>query len=139
MEVHINYIAVVLAMLSSMVIGSAWYAQNAFGTRWAKLAKIDTKKNTGSMAKPIITTMVVSLITAYVLAHVTFISHTFFQYSFMYAALSTGFWMWLGFIASRFITHDAFEGRPAQLTLINLGNEFLTIMIMALIIGFMGV
>jgi hypothetical protein len=53
--------------------------------------------------------------------------------------LTTAFWLWLGFTAARFATHDAFEGRPHKLTLLNLGNEFVTIMLMSLIIGLFGV
>lgn len=139
MEVQVNYWAVLAAMASSMVVGSIWYAMPVFGTMWAKLAKIDLTKNTGNVFKPIAITMVVSLITAYVLAHVTYLSNQFFDNSFLQDALTTAFWMWLGFTAARFITHDAFEGRPHKLTLINIGNEFVTIMLMGLIIGLIGV
>jgi len=139
MEVQISAWAVLAAMLSSMVVGSFWYAQGVFGKKWAKLAKIDMKKNTGSVVVPILTTMMVSLITAYVLAHVTFLSYQFFDVSYLNAALTTAFWMWLGFVAARFITHDAFEGRPKTLTVINLGNELVTVMLMGLIIGLIGV
>ncbi len=140
MDVQINYVAVVFAMLSSMVVGSIWYAQAVFGKAWAKLAKIDMSKgNKADVWKPILTTLVVSLITAYVLAHVTYISNQFFGNSFMQDALSTAFWLWLGFTAARFATHDAFEGRPAKLTALNLGNELATIMLMGLVIGLMGV
>lgn len=140
MEVEINYLAVVLAMLSSLVVGSIWYAQAVFGKTWAGLAKVDLSKGDKADAwKPIVTTMVVSLITAYVLAHVTYLSNQFFGHSFLQDALSTAFWMWLGFTAARFVTHDAFEGRPVKLTTLNLGNEFVTIMLMGLIIGLLGV
>lgn len=139
MEIQVNYVAVVLAMLSSMVVGSIWYARAVFGNTWIKLAKIDMSKNKGSVATPIITTMIVSLITAYVLAHVAYLSNQFFQNSFLQDTLTTAFWLWLGFVAARFITHDAFEGRRRKLTLLNLGNEFVTIMLMGLIIGLFGV
>ncbi len=138
MDVQINYLAVLLAMLSSMVVGSIWYARPVFGNIWIKLAKIDMSKNTGPVFKPIAITALVSLITAYVLAHVAFLSNQFFGHSFLQDSLSTAFWVWLGFTAARFITHDAFEGRPAKLTLLNIGNEFVTIMVMGLIIGLMG-
>ena len=39
----------------------------------------------------------------------------------------------------RQITHDAFEGRPVKLTVLNIGNEFVTIMVMGLVIGLFGV
>jgi hypothetical protein len=139
MEVQVNYLAVFLAMLSSMVVGSVWYARKVFGNTWAKLAKIDIDKDRGSVFKPIATTVVVSLITAYVLAHVSYLSNHFFENSFLQDSLMTAFWMWLGFTAARFITHDAFEGRPVKLTVLNIGNEFVTIMVMGLIIGLFGV
>ena len=139
MEVQVNYLAVVLAMLSSLVVGSIWYAQKVFGNTWAKLAKIDMGKDRGSVFKPIATTIVVSLITAYVLAHVAYLSNHLFENSFLQDSLMTAFWMWLGFTAARFITHDVFEGRPVKLTVLNTGNEFVTIMVMGLVIGLFGV
>lgn len=139
MDVQVNIIAVVLAMASSMVVGSIWYAQSVFGNIWIKLARIDMAKNKGNVAKPILITMAVSLITAYVLAHVAYLSNQFFGHSFLQDTLTTAFWLWLGFTAARFATHDAFEGRPLKLTLLNLGNEFVTIMLMGLVIGLFGV
>jgi hypothetical protein len=139
MEVHVNYWAVLAAMASSMVIGSIWYAQGVFGKAWIKLAKIDMSKDKGSVARPIIVTLVVSLITAYVLAHVSYLSNQFFHHSFLQDAVTTAFWLWLGLTAARFITHDAFEGRPYKLTLLNISHEFVTLMVMGLIIGAIGV
>jgi hypothetical protein len=139
MEVQVNVIAVVAAMLSSMVVGSIWYARGVFGNTWIKLAKIDMTKNKGGAFAPIAVTMVVSLITAYVLAHVTYLSNHFFHHSFLQDALTTAFWVWLGFTAARFITHDAFESRPVKLTLLNISHEFVTIMLMGLVIGLFGV
>lgn len=139
MDVEVNFLAVVAAMVSSLAVGSTWYAQAVFGKIWAKLAKIDMSKDRGSVTKPIVATMIVSLITAYVLAHTAYLSNQFFGNSFLQDSLTTAFWMWLGFTAARFITHDAFEGRPVKLTVINIGNEFATIMLMGLIIGLIGV
>lgn len=140
MNVEVNYLAVVLAMLSSMVVGSIWYTPKVFGATWMKLAKIEFDPNKRKdVWKPILTTAIVSFITAYVLAHVAFLSNDFFGYSFLQNAVTTAFWVWLGFTAARFITHDAFEGRRKKLTLINIGNEFVTIMVMGLIIGALGV
>jgi len=138
MEVNVNWLAVVLATVSSMVVGSVWYARGVFGNKWIKLAKIDTKKMQGKGAgKAIVVTLFVSFLTAFVLAHVTFLAHNYFGDSFLQDSFSTAFWVWAGFIAARFITHDAFEGRPMALTCMNVAHEFVTIMVMALIIGAM--
>jgi hypothetical protein len=55
--------------------------------------------------------------------------------SYLGIALLTGVLLWAGFTAARFITHDAFEGRPAGLTILNIAHELVTVVIMALIIG----
>lgn len=138
MEVEVNIWAVALAMISSMIVGSIWYARPVFGEMWIKWAKVDMKKK-GSAMGPIIVTAVVSLITAYVLAHVTYLSNQFFDHLYLQDALTTAFWMWLGFTAARMITHDAFEGRPWNLTFLNIAHEFVTLMVMGLIIGTLGV
>jgi len=141
MNVEVNYLAVLLAAVSSMIIGSVWYSMGIFGKTWAKLAKVDMKREMKSNEMTVLlgSTFIISLITAYVLAHVTFLSNSFFGNSFLQDALSTGFWLWLGLTAVRFATHDMFEGRPRQLTFLNIGNEFATIMLMALVIGLLGV
>lgn len=140
MEVDINYWAVLLAGLSSMVVGSIWYLPSVFGNTWAKLAKVDTKKKMSGAQSALLfgSTFVASLVTAYVLAHVTFLGHSFFANSFLQDAVTTGFWLWLGLTAARLLVHDLFEGRRKKLTLINIAHEFVTIMAMALIIGWMG-
>ncbi len=134
MDVQVNWLAIVLATLSTMVVGSIWYNLKVFGKKWEKLAKIDPKHKANA-GKAIGITLVVSLISAYVLAHVTYLSNSFFGHSYLQDALTTAFWVWLGFTACRFITHDAFENRPWKLTLMNVAHELVTFMVMGLIIG----
>lgn len=139
MEVQINPLAVVLAMVSSMVIGMIWYAKPVFGTRWMKLVGMTDAKAKQGADKAIGLTVVVSLITAYVLAHVSYLSNSFFANSFLQDSLTTAFWMWLGFVAARFITHDLFEQRPTELSVLTVVHEFVTLMVMGLVIGLVGV
>jgi len=140
MDVEVNYLAILLAAASSMVVGSVWYAQGVFGKTWAKLAKVDTSKKVKASDMTVLLglTFLASLVTAYILAHVAFLSNNFFQNDFMQDTLTTAFWLWLGFTAARILTHDLFEGRRKKLTLLTFGNEFITVMVMALIIGAMG-
>lgn len=135
MDVEVNWLAILLATASSMVVGSVWYAHSVFGNTWAKLVKLDDKKMQSGSAKAIMITIVVSFLTAYVLAHVSYISNAFFQHSFFKDAITTAFWLWAGLTAARMITHDAFEQRPGKLTFLNIAHEFVTIMIMGMIIG----
>lgn len=137
MDIQVNYLAVFLAASSSLMVGALWYSRLLFVKPWTKLARI---KGDGSMAiQPIAISFVVTLVTAYVLAHVAFLSHSFYQNSFLQDSLTTAFWMWLAFVTARVITHDGFESRPYKLTLITVGNEFVTFLLMGLIIGMIGV
>lgn len=137
MDVQVNLVAVLLATISSMVVGSVWYAKPVLGNAWFKLVGMTDEKAKKGAGKAIAITVVVSFITAYVLAHVAYLSNSFFQNSFMQDALTTAFWLWLGLTAARFVTHDVFEQRPAKLTIMNVAHELVTLMVMALIIGWL--
>ena len=135
MNVHVNLWAVLLSAVASMVIGGIWYAKPELGDSWMKLAKLDRKKRQQGMAAPLILAFVLSLLMAYVLAHLAYITHQFFQDSFMRDSLQTALWLWLGVAFTRVVTHDAFEHRPFKLTIMNVGNMLVTMLAMGAIIG----
>ena len=132
---EINYWAVLLATASTMVVGTVWYTPKVFGTRWAKLANVDMNRPGATAIVPILVTLVVSFVSAWVLAGAVDISWRFYGGSFLWSSIATGVILWAGFTAARFITHDAFEGRPTSLTVLNIAHELVTFVVMALIIG----
>jgi len=132
---EINYIAVVLATLSSMVIGSIWYTPRVFGNYWMKQTGVNPSGNSRDAVIPIIVTLLVSFITAWVLAGAAYISWEFYGGSFLVNSLFTAAILWAGFTAARFVTHDAFDKRPSGLTILNIAHEFVTVLVMGLIIG----
>jgi len=135
MNVEVNWLGVLLATASSMLVGSIWYAKGVFGREWMKLVKLDEKKAKEGAMRSLTLAFAMSFLTAYVLAHVAYLSNTFFGNSFMQDAVSTAFWLWLGFAAARTVTHDAFEGRPMKLTVMNVAHELVTLLVMGVIIG----
>lgn len=135
----INIWAVVLATLSTLLVGSLWYTPKVFGTYWMAKAKVDRDAAASRGIWPILVTVVVSFITAWVLAGATAIAHNFYQGTFLADALITAVLLWAGFTAARVITHDAFEARPAGLTVVNIAHELVTVLVMALIIGVIGI
>jgi hypothetical protein len=134
MEVQLNWVGILGATLAAMVVGSLWYSPLVFGKKWMKLTGIDEKKAREGGNRAI----GIAFVTAYVLAHVTYLSYQFFGGSYLSAALSTAFWVWLGFSAAWMVMHDAFELRPRQLTILNLGSTLVTLLAMALVIGLIG-
>ncbi len=135
---EINWLAVALATVSSLIVGSVWYARKVFGTRWMRLAKID-EASMGNGVGAIIATVIVSFITASVLAGSAAIAQNFYGGNFLLNTVITSVILWAGFTAARFVTHDAFERRPSALTTLTLAHELVTIVIMALIIGAFGI
>lgn len=81
------------------------------------------------------TTVIVSFITAWVLAGAAFIAWKFYDGGFLGATIVTTIVLWAGFTAARFITHDAFGTRPSGLTMLNIAHELVTLVVMAIIIG----
>ena len=140
MDVQINVWAVLLAALSSMAVGSLWYMPATFGEAWQHLSKVKvdrSKMTPGNMAWMYGSVFVASLLTAYILAHVTYLASQFFHNSYMSDALQTAFWLWLGFTAARLYVHDTFEMRRKKLTLLNAAHELVTVLVMAVIIGWL--
>ncbi|GAA3888528.1 hypothetical protein GCM10022381_33020 [Leifsonia kafniensis] len=136
---EINIWAVLLATVSSMVVGAIWYAKGVFGAYWMKAVGHDEESMKKGAAAPLIVTVIVSFITAWVLAGAAAIAQNFYHGSFLANTLLTGLILWAGFTAARMITHDAFDRRPGGLTVLNIAHELVTIMIMALIIGLFGI
>lgn len=131
----INFWAVLIATASSMVVGSVWYTPKVFGNTWMRLANITPSGDAKDAVKPILITVLVSFITAWVLAGAVFLSWSFYGGSYLVNGLGTGLVLWAGFTAARFITHDAFEGRSTRLTTLNIAHELVTVLVMAVIIG----
>jgi hypothetical protein len=132
---NINYLAVVAATLSTMIVGSIWYTPKVFGNYWMKASGVKPSGKASDAVGPIVITVIVSFITAWVLAGAVFISQHFYGGSFLVNSLVTAVLLWAGFTAARFITHDAFDRRPRGLTVLNILHELVTVLVMALIIG----
>ena len=135
MEIEINVWAVLLAFLSSMAVGSIWYAKALFGAEWMKLVGLTDKTAKEGMAKAFAPTLFAALLQAYLIAFTTSVASYFYtEATWLTTALITASVLWL-VQAAAFVTHDAFEQRPIKLTLINIGNQLATLLVMGLIIG----
>lgn len=135
---EINWLAVLLAAVSSMVVGAVWYAKPVFGKRWMRLSGITDSDVQGTAVVPLIITFIVSFFTAAVLAGSAAIAQHFYEGNFFVNVVLTAVILWIGFTASRMLTHDLFDRRPSSLTVLNLAHELVTVVVMGLIIGAFG-
>jgi len=141
--VEVNVWGVLLAAISSMVVGSLWYMPAGFGKQWMKLTGITMEKMRGArqsstgMIWVYGSVFIASLIMAYVLAAMTFLATRYTHDSYLQDSLMLGLWLWLGFTAGRIYVHDTFEMRRKKLTILNSAHELATVLVMALILGFL--
>ena len=97
--ISVDYLWVLIAALSQMVLGSFWYSPILFGKQWMRLVGMtekEIKQGSGDMKKLYISSYIVSFIAAYVMA--VFIQNLGIVTATGGAQL--GFWAWLGFIGT---------------------------------------
>lgn len=138
MEAQVNLVGVLLATLSSMVVGSVWYAKPVFGKTWMKLVGLTDEKMKENSFLPMVFTILRSAFLAYLLAYLAFVANAFYGNSFTQDSLKLGLMVSL-IVVPTMVMHDLFEGRRKKISLINGVHEFVTIMVMALVIGLVGV
>lgn len=118
-EVIINYWAVLVSGLVCMIVGSLWYSPLVFGNVWMKLSgmtekQLEEAKKKG-MGKTYVISFLSTLVMAYVLGHfVDYAEATTFM-----LGMQTGFWIWLGFIATVMLGMVLWDNKPFTLYLIN--------------------
>ena len=124
-----NYLAVLVAAIASFVIGWIWYAKPVFGNLYHKLGgSMGSKKGMGSK---IVSQLIVSLVTAYVLAMFTgLLSATTFS-----AGIVVGFWAWLGFAGATTMGNVIWGKQSFKLWLLSNGLELVSYAVMAGIVA----
>jgi small-conductance mechanosensitive channel len=136
-DMTVNLLAILLAAISSMIVGTIWFNAHVFGNRWQAITGVDPNKPkrpalvyTGSFVSALVTATVLALAVSCALAVL--------GGSRLLVALAAAGILWLGFTAATTAVHYLFEGRGIRLFLINSGHQLLTVLVMAVIVGLLG-
>src|SRR3989338_9682323 len=144
MNIEVNFVAVLLAGIVSMVAGFVYYSPAVLGKPWMKYMKYsadELKKEQKQMGKFYGISFVLSLVTAYVLYHVMVMSMNYFGNPGVTTGLMTAFWSWLGFVMpvqftggifSKDHSSDAFKALA-----INTGYQLVSLLLMGIVIGYL--
>lgn len=137
-QVPINYLAVVVAALSQMVVGSLWFGP-LFGKLWMSLsgikeADINAAKNRG-MTMTYVVAFIGSLVMSYVLAHALVFASAYLDVYGVQAGLTAGFWNWLGFIAPVTLGIVLWDGKSWKLWFLTNAYWLLSLLIMGTILS----
>lgn len=128
----INWIAVIIAAVASMVVGFVYYMPSVMGARWQKLMGRDMTGSSGAMMSYAYTA-VAALVAAFVVAQ-------FIHWSDSYTLVDGAFLGavgWLGFTATASFSDYVFSGRPWALFSITNGYQLISFAVMGAIIGAM--
>ena len=129
-----NYLAIVVAAVAAWLFGAAWYG--GLGKQWMKAARIDPSSVKMS-AGPFIVSFVCELVMAWVLAGV--IGHLGTGQVTLVNGVISGFFVWLGFIATTIAVNQRYQMYGWDLTVIDAGHWLGVALIMGAVIGWWGV
>ncbi|MGB2867306.1 MAG: DUF1761 domain-containing protein [Bacteroidota bacterium] len=131
-DMQINYLAVLVSAVVSMVIGGLWYSPVLFGKQWMALMGMPEKPPENFNPAPLYAqAFVASLVCYYVLARlIVATGHTTAM-----EGLISGFWVWLGFIATVQFTGNLFSMKPIKLFYLETSYQLVCTLIAGMIIA----
>ena len=139
--VPINYLTVLVAAIASMVLGFLWY-ELLFGKQWMALMGFtperieQAKANNGKgMGKSYFLAFVGALVMAFVLSHTLVFAQSYMNVEGISSGLSSGFWMWLGFVAPITLGSVLWDGKPWKLWMLTNSYYLLTLLVMGTILA----
>ncbi len=125
----INYLAILIAALGSMVVGYLWYGP-LFGKYWRELKGYTPETMKETSVRTIAFSGVCSLVTAFVLAlFVQYLNPIDVGGAFMLALLA-----WAGFVVTTHANYVLYEERNVKLYALNLAHHFAAILVASLVI-----
>ena len=128
----INFLAVAVATISTMVLGFLWYTNILFGKQWQKAVglKEEDMDNAAAMRGHLFT-MIGAFIAYAALSKIIIATNHLGAVKGLLAGLVFSF----AFIATTFLSNDAYERKPFVLTLINSGYRMTAFALAGLILG----
>jgi hypothetical protein len=136
--IDVNYWAILVAGIFSIVIGGLWYGP-LFGKQWMALVGI-TPESMKSMKMTPMQAMaggfVVGLLTVFVLAHHMAFAGAYLESSGYELALMSAFWIWLGFFLPVNIGVVLWEGKSWKLFFLTTSYFLVNLVVSALILAY---
>lgn len=131
---ELNWPAVVAATVVGMVVAGAWYGK-VFLVRWQTLTGVAPEQSKEASSRNMALLLISNAVTAVGLAAGIKVAWTAAGHDSLWLALLVGFGAWLTFSATTLLQHNAFELKPAKLTVLNNAYQLVLFLGMALVIG----
>jgi len=133
----INFLAVFVAAIASMILGFLWYSPILFAGPWMRLMGVDPndkaklaemQKGAGKLYG---LSFIASLVSAVVLGKIIDVTSV----NTILYGMKIGFAVWLGFVATVQLTGALFGKQPIKLFLINTGYQLVCYLAMGAILA----
>ncbi len=129
----INWVAVVAAVVASMIIGALWYSKMLFAAEWMKLIGKSEKELKENATTGYAIAVVLGLIEAIFMSVLLKDLGTSVQT--LAGGATVGLFIWIGFIAPPSLMGTIFAGKRKKLWAIDYGSQLVIIVAMGAIIG----
>ncbi len=133
----INWLAVILCVIVDFVVGSIWYHPKVFYNSWRKAQNLPEPSNSGaSMARIWGLTALAALVIAISMAFVVRAMGGLMPGGVnLVNGASVGFMIWLGFVATTYLTNNLFANRGLKVWAIEVGNWLVVLLLFGAILG----
>lgn len=133
MMIPINWWAIIVATVVSVILGSLWYGP-LFGKAWMKTIGIEkppviTPEIKKMMMKSYILVIIGSVIMNFVLLHTIVYGSAYTMMSGVGSGLQAGFWNWIGFIVPATLGSVLWENRSWKYWFITAGYYLVLLLI----------
>ncbi|MBL7013476.1 MAG: DUF1761 domain-containing protein [Candidatus Marinimicrobia bacterium] len=139
-EPTINYLAVLIATVTHFTLGGLWYSPALFLNQWldgmGKTKEDVNNKKVGGHGIGLLYQFLGTFVLVFITAHmVDFMKVVYHDLPNLTVGLTSAFWLWLGYIFTFGITGVVFEKHSWKLFSINMGYQFLGLMVVGAILA----
>ncbi len=128
-----NLLAVLVASIASFLLGFLWYGP-LFGKQWMKLMKFN-KKDMKSMKMSPKTSMTIGFLSTCLIAYILSMFVDLMGSDTILGGAVTGFWIWLGFIATTTLGSVLWENKSLNLYVLNNFYNLINFALMGIILA----
>lgn len=132
----INWLAVVVCVIVSMISGSIWYnPKTFFPAWWAVVGGGKSQPGMQNMGMTWALTVLSSFVQAVAMAFMVPAMGGLMGGTTLLSGMSTGFMLWLGFIAPTYLVNKLFAGHGLKIWAIEVGNHLVNFLLFGAILG----
>lgn len=130
---NINWLAVAVAAVLRLVVGTVWYSPIAFVKPWQRLTGVTPESMQRGLVRAIIIDLILSLALAFVLYHA--IMYATAMSPTLLSGATVGVLNWIGFVLATHLPLWAYENRSLKLIAIGAGSNLVSLVLMGALFG----